>query len=69
MKTNSRFEDIDALVSAMGQLLDDMSKDGLSVCRAAKAQARIAYEVFAEDEEKEHLMPLDEARRILKETS
>jgi hypothetical protein len=55
------------LADAMWQLLDDMGKNGLSVCLAAKAQARIAYEPFITDIERavcEDLMPLDEALRV-----
>ena len=36
------------LADAMWQLLDDMGADGLSVCPAAKAAARLAYEPFAD---------------------
>lgn len=43
MPTEKEIED---LAEAMWQLLDDMGKDGRSVCLAAKAQARIAYEPF-----------------------
>jgi hypothetical protein len=39
------------LANAMWQLLDDMGRDGLSVCGAAKAQARIAYEPFRQPED------------------
>jgi hypothetical protein len=55
------------LADAMWQLLDDMGKDGLSVCLAAKAQARVAYEPFITDIEREAyagLMPLAEALEI-----
>lgn len=37
---------VKALSDAMWQILDDMGLDGLGVCPAAKAQARIAYEPF-----------------------
>lgn len=60
-------EDVKALAAAMSQLLDDMGKDGHCVCGAAKAQARIAYEPFADPDEKAFIMPIAEARRILKE--
>ncbi|MGH6843114.1 MAG: hypothetical protein ACREDV_13705 [Methylocella sp.] len=62
-------EEIQALIRAMGQLLDDMGERGKSVCGAAKAEARIAYEPFAADDEKEGLMSLDEAHRIIEEVS
>jgi hypothetical protein len=55
------------LADAMWQLLDDMGKDGLSVCLAAKAQARIAYEPFVTPFERvayEDMMPLEEALEI-----
>lgn len=38
--------DVRALADAMWQVLDDMGRDGLGVCLAAKAQARVAYEPF-----------------------
>ena len=41
-------EEINDLAEAMWQLLDDMGRNGKSVCLAAKAQARIAYEPFAD---------------------
>lgn len=41
-------EAIDALVDAIGQLLDDMGADGTSVCLLAKAKARVAYEPFCD---------------------
>jgi hypothetical protein len=37
---------VEELAEAMWQLLDDMGKNGLSVCGFAKAQARIAFEPF-----------------------
>lgn len=40
--------EIDELVDAMGQLLDDMGADGTGVCLYAKAKARIAFEPFRE---------------------
>ena len=59
--------DIDRLVAAMDQLLDDMgSGDGCCVCLAAKAQARIAFEPFMELNAADFYMPLAEAKRISK---
>lgn len=56
---------IDALVSAMEQLLDDMGTGrGTNVCMAAKAAARIAFEPFREADA-DFYMPLDEAQRIV----
>lgn len=55
------------LADAMWQLLDDMGKNGLSVCLAAKAEARIAYEPFVTDAERElcnDLMSLEEALEV-----
>jgi hypothetical protein len=69
MKTTSYLEEIETLAAAMAQLLDDMGNEGTSVCLAAKAQARIAYEPFAEPAEKGMLMPLEEAQRIIEELS
>ena len=51
----------------MGQLLDDMGKSGTCVCLAAKAQARVAFEPFREQEDLEWLMSLELAKRILLE--
>jgi hypothetical protein len=67
MKADYWPEEIKALVAAMSQILDDMRKDGTSVCLATKAQARIAYEPFADPEEIDFIMPIEEARRILEE--
>ena len=59
-------EQIEALAEAMWQILDDMGK-GISVCRAAKAQARVAYEPFRDKSEPEYndWMSLAEAEEIL----
>lgn len=65
LRTEAAWPLVQELVEAMGQLLDDMGKDGACVCPAAKAAARIAYEPFADQAEKEFLMPLEEARKIL----
>ena len=37
---------VEALASAMWQLLDDMGENGTCVCGYAKALARVAYEPF-----------------------
>jgi len=63
-------KEIEVLADAMWQLLDDMGANGKSVCLAAKAQARIAYEPFADwtDWDQEMIdtwMPLEEAKRII----
>lgn len=39
------------LAEAVWQILDDFGRDGLSVCGAAKARLRIAYEPFREDDD------------------
>ena len=58
-------EQIKALAGAMSQLLDDMGPSGQGVCLAAKAQARIAYEPFADPDEFEFIMTIQEALRII----
>lgn len=63
----AKIEDIDALVEAMDQLLDDMGRDGTSVCLAAKARARVAFQPFMSLDAAHIYMPLDEAKRILAE--
>lgn len=55
---------LNALSDAMWQLLDDMGKDGQSVCLQAKAQARIAFEPF-QDADAPTPMDLEEAKRII----
>jgi hypothetical protein len=57
------------LADAMWQLLDDMGTEGKTVCLAAKAGARVAYEPFRDKSEPEYddWMPLADAERILKE--
>jgi hypothetical protein len=61
-------EDVQRLADAMWQLLDDMGTHGLDVCLAAKAQARIAYEPFL-DEDGPLDWPIEEARRIYREAN
>ncbi|MGA7384501.1 MAG: hypothetical protein WBW81_07365 [Methylocella sp.] len=58
---------VEALAAAMGRLLGDLRN--VRRDQTSQAQARIAYEPFAEDHEKPSLMPLDEARQILREIS
>ena len=59
--------DIKRLAYAMWQLLDDLGKDGESVCLAAKAEARVAYEPFRDKSEPEYddWMSLADAEAIL----
>lgn len=59
-------DEINALIDAMDQLLDDMGENGLSVCKLAKAKARIAFEPFRDlDEHSEAIMSLDVAKAIV----
>jgi hypothetical protein len=59
--------EVQALAEAMDQLLDDMGLSGCSVCMAAKAQARIAYEPFRDKSVSgDWLMPMEDAESILK---
>lgn len=62
-------KEVEALSDAMWQLLDDMGSNGQSVCLAAKASARIAFEPFRDKSEEEYSdwMSLSEAFRIRKE--
>jgi hypothetical protein len=61
--------EIEALADAMWQLLDDMGDRNHSVCLAAKAQARVAYEPFRDTSEPEYddWMTVAQAKQILKE--
>lgn len=61
--------EVDALVDAMDQLLDDMGMAGTSVCLAAKAQARVAIEPFLKErgDAGEWLMSFADAQQVLKE--
>jgi hypothetical protein len=62
-------KEVEELADAMWQLLDDMGKTRQSVCLAAKAQARVAYEPFRDTSEPEYddWMSLEQAKQILKE--
>jgi hypothetical protein len=59
-------EEVDALATAVWQILDDMAKHGHCACGAAKADLRIAYEPFAADEDRayEDWMSLEEALAV-----
>lgn len=59
--------DVNELIEAMEQLLDDMGTTGTSVCLYAKAKARIAFEPFMDEDAAEFFMPLSEAQRIVRE--
>lgn len=54
------------LADAMWQLLDDMGKDGQTVCLYAKAQARVAFEPFR-DADSPVDFPLADAEQIIRE--
>lgn len=60
-------QQIIALVEAMDQLLDDMGQTGQSVCLAAKAQARIAFEPFINPEAEHIYISLEAAKIIIAE--
>lgn len=62
-------EEVQELADAMWQLLDDMGKNGQSVCLLAKIDARIAYEPFRDKSEPEYedWLSYDEAKRHLAE--
>jgi hypothetical protein len=62
MHTEKQIQD---LIDAMDQLLDDMGVGGQSVCLAAKAQARIAFDPFLDQDCTAYIMPLDEAKAII----
>lgn len=59
--------EVTALADAMWQLLDDMGEKGQTVCRAAKARARIAFEPWNTEEGALCEMPLAEANRLMAE--
>lgn len=61
-----RTPDLTALIDAVWQVLDDMDGEHTACCLFAKAQLRVAYEPFREDG-LDMDMPLEEARRIVKE--
>ena len=57
-------EEVESLVAAMWQLLEDMGKEGQCVCLEAKARARIAFEPFREDDD-DIPMTLEDAERVI----
>lgn len=61
---------IEELAEAMWQLLDDMGKNGLSVCGFTKARARIAFEPFIDKAESriphDDWMTLERAEEIVR---
>ena len=57
-------EEVAALVKAVWQVLDDMAVSGRSCCEAAKAQLRVAYEPFREDDYADW-MSLDAAKAVI----
>jgi hypothetical protein len=60
-------QQVTELADAMDQLLDDMGKGGQSVCLAAKAKARVAFEPFREHDTDPFTMTFEEAKEILAE--
>ena len=61
--------DVNELIEAMEQLLDDMGVGGTSVCLYAKAKARVAFEPFMDTEAAEFFMPIEEAQRIVRDAA
>ena len=59
--------EISDLIYAMSLVLDDMGKNKKSVCLTTKAHARVAYEPFMNPDEEEAVMPLSDAKAVLKE--
>jgi hypothetical protein len=66
METRSFPQDVDALTAAVVRILTEMG-DGMSISLAAKAQARISLEPFADDFLRDLIMPIEDAQRILAE--
>lgn len=62
-------EQVQELADAMWQILDDMGDHRQSVCLAAKAQARVAYEPFRDKSEPEYddWMSMAAAEQVLRE--
>jgi hypothetical protein len=62
--------EVEQLADAMWQLLDDMGANGLSVCLAAKVEARIAMEPFLTLDRPacEDWMTLATALQVMKES-
>jgi len=58
-------QQVEELVDAMEQLLDDMGALGNGVSLYAKAKARVAFQPFCDPEAEEYLMPIGEANRIV----
>lgn len=69
MRRAATHEEVEALIEAMTQLLDDMGPYGTCVCVAAKAQARIAWEPFRDDglDMDPYFMTLADAQRVIDE--
>lgn len=59
-------KEISDLIYAMSLILDDMGKNKLGVCLTTKASARLAYEPFLNADEEEAIMPLEDAKAVLK---
>ena len=59
----ARQVDVESLIEAVWQVLDDMGAEGACVCEAAKAKLRIAYEPF-NDHEAEPDYAMDTAQSL-----
>ncbi len=68
METRSFPQDVDALKHAMARILTEIA-DGTSISLAAQAQARISFEPFADEYLRDLIMPIEDAHRILAESS
>lgn len=66
--TNSSINPAEELADAVWQILDDMRHDGTSVCPAAKARLRIAFEPFIdENADMTDIITLEAAQQIMKD--
>jgi hypothetical protein len=62
-------EQIEDLVEAVRQLLEDMGPDGLSVCLAVKAEARVALEPFLSKGDGKNMITFARAHAIMEEAA
>lgn len=60
--------EIESLIGAVWQILDDMREHGTGCCLAAKAALRVAFEPFKQcNDDVRDFMSLAEAHRIIRE--
>lgn len=59
--------EVEQLVEAMDNLLDDMGKEGQSVCGFAKAFARVAFEPFRNAANGPPEYTLETAQQVLRD--